>query len=141
VLAASGASLLSICESLLGDLGAARRWLGTAHQRGGEGGGPAYSLVAEALLLCREGHFAAAAKAVDARWREAERSSVWETKVLRVLKAFALDGVDPVVHEVAIYEALAGLRPVQRGQLDLLAGNWPKLADFMAERGLISSPA
>jgi tetratricopeptide (TPR) repeat protein len=130
--------LLSFCESLLGDLAAARKWLEVAHARGAQVAS-GYSLLAEVALLCREGHLAAAAKIVDTRWREAERSSVWETKVLRLLKAFALDGLEAAEHETARYEALAGLRPFRRGELDLLAADWPKLRDFMTGEGLTGS--
>lgn len=132
---AATASLIATCLALQGDLTAARRWLEEALRRSG-GTAMSMSLLAEVIVLCREGHFGAAAKIIDSRWREAEQAGAWVMKALRLLKAFALRELDPVAHERGIYVALAGMKPWWRGELDGLAASWPKLADFMTERGL-----
>ena len=62
-------------------------------------------------------------------------------KALRLLKAFSLHEMDAVAHERSIYVALAGMKPWWRGELEGLAASWPKLADFMAEQGIVATTA
>jgi tetratricopeptide (TPR) repeat protein len=132
------ANHLSTCYALLGDVGAARSMLEEGVRRRTEGY-DSHPLLAEVLILCREDHFGAAAKTLESRWREVEMSGGVYLKMLRVLRAFALDTVDPAANAQAVMEALAGAKPLAPATLQTLTAHWPKMREFLVAQKLVAA--
>jgi len=125
---------LSVCYSARGELEAANRWLETGRVRRGSGPAPLYCLLAECLVLCREGQTASVVQELKQRWGEAESSGRFALRLSQLVRAFALEQLGKPERELSA--ALAALRPVERGELDYLGLHWPALGDFLRRRGL-----
>jgi tetratricopeptide (TPR) repeat protein len=128
-------SLIAMARFTQGDLASARDWLAEGRKRNG-GQPPIYSLLPEVALLCRDGNPAGAVAALDARVTEADSVGGRDARRLKLLRAFALDAMDPATHAAAIDAALAALQPMRPGDFELLASRWPELRAFMERRGV-----
>ena len=127
--------LIATARLAQGDLASARAWLEEGRKRNGALP-PIYALLPEVALLCREGNPAAAMTALDARAGEADALVGRDARRLKLLRAFALDALDPVRHAAAIDAALASLQPVRPGDFEFLSARWPELQAFIERRGL-----
>lgn len=121
---------LATCHALLGDLPEARAMFEEGERRRGKETAPG-TILPEVLVLCREGHFGAAAKVLESRQRVADMVGGVDQKLLRVLRGFALDALDPVANAPAVAEAIAGAKPLAPTDIQLLAASWPKMRDFL----------
>jgi tetratricopeptide (TPR) repeat protein len=128
-------NLVATCYGLRNEPALARPWLQEGQRRAGARP-PAMALLAEALLLCREGQPGAALQLMDARWTEAEAAGGRYTRRVRLLRAFALDALDPAANAPAVFEALAAVKPVRAGDFEPLAASWPELETFVERAGL-----
>ena len=135
LVAASAPSLVASCYALMGDLSAARAWMGEA-ERAGATIAVEVARVPEAILACREGRFAEVVSCYAQRRRAIEATLAGDDlRTLRLLRAFALARL-PEASEAERAEALAAGRPGAPGECDHLAVAWPELAAFLRERGL-----
>jgi hypothetical protein len=130
--------LLSVCLSLKGDTSAARHQLAEAERIVGVGP-HAPLLLPEVLLLCREGHCAAALRTLELRSKEAEAGDVRSYKLLRLLRAYALSELG-TADSKDIASALAGLQSYSRGDFDHLGTHWPRMSAFLDSHGLLGRP-
>ncbi|WP_375758435.1 tol-pal system YbgF family protein [Corallococcus exercitus] len=128
-------SLIATARLAQGDLASAHAWLEEGRKRNGALP-PMYALLPEVALLCREGNPAAAVTELDARAGEADALVGRDARRLKLLRAFALDALDPVGNAAAIDATLASLQPVRPGDLEFLSARWPELQAFMERRGL-----
>ncbi|RKG90308.1 hypothetical protein D7W82_04350 [Corallococcus sp. CA049B] len=128
-------ALIAMARFAEGDLASARAWLEEGRKRNGDLP-PIYALLPEVALLCREGNPAAAVSTMDARAGEADALVGRDARRLKLLRAFALDALDPASHATAIDAALASLKPVRPGDFELLSARWPELQAFLERRGL-----
>ncbi|MCY1039728.1 hypothetical protein OV208_00230 [Corallococcus sp. bb12-1] len=128
-------NLIAAAHFAQGDLASARAWLEEGRKRDGDLP-PIYALLPEVALLCREGNPTAAMAALDARPGEADALVGRDARRLKLLRAFALDALDPTTHAAAIDAALASLQPVRPGDFELLLARWPELQTFVERRGL-----
>ncbi|WP_147448616.1 hypothetical protein [Corallococcus terminator] len=128
-------SLIATARFAQGDLASARAWLEEGRKRDGELP-PIYALLPEVALLCREGKPADAVAALDARPGEADALVGRDARRLKLLRAFALDALDPAIHAAAIDATLASLQPVRPGDFEVLVARWPELQAFVERRGL-----
>ncbi|NOK36435.1 hypothetical protein HMI49_24820 [Corallococcus exercitus] len=128
-------SLIATARLAQGDLASAHAWLAEGRNRNGALP-PMYALLPEVALLCREGNPAAAVTELDARVGEADALVGRDARRLKLLRAFALDALDPAGHASAIEATLASLQPVRPGDLEFLSARWPELQAFMERRGL-----
>lgn len=128
-------NLIATARFAQGDPASARVWLEEGRKRNGDLP-PMYALLPEVALLCREGNPAAAIAALDARAGEADALVGRDARRLKLLRAFALDALDPATHAADIDAVLASLQPVRPGDFELLSARWPELQAFLERRGL-----
>ncbi|RKH20642.1 hypothetical protein D7X74_03420 [Corallococcus sp. CA047B] len=128
-------NMIATARFAQGDLTSARAWLEEGRKRNG-GLPPMYALLPEVALLCREGNPAGAVAALDARAGEADALGGRDIRHLKLIRAFALDALDPATHAAAIDAALASLQPARPGDFEVLVARWPELRDFMERRGI-----
>ncbi|NNB93231.1 hypothetical protein HJC10_15915 [Corallococcus exiguus] len=128
-------NLIAIVRFAEGDMTSARAWLEEGRKRNSDLP-PIYALLPEVALLCREGNPAAAVSTLDARAGEADSLVGRDARRLKLLRAFALDALDPASHTASIDAALASLQPARPGDFEFLSGRWPELQAFMERRGL-----
>ncbi|WP_223645345.1 tol-pal system YbgF family protein [Corallococcus sp. EGB] len=128
-------ALIAKAYFALGDLASAHAWLEEGRKRNGTLP-PMYALLPEVALLCREGNPAAAVAELDARAGEADALVGRDPRRIKLLRAFALDALDPAHHAAAIDAALASLQPACPGDFEFLSARWPELQAFMQRRGL-----
>lgn len=135
------ANPIALCYAQLGDVASARAWLAEdARRRGNEP--PIAGVLPELLVLCRERHFAAAARTAADRFREVEALGGRAAHRARLLHAYALDALDAQAHAAEVAELLAALRPVRPGDFEPYTGRFPELAAFVERRGLVpAAPA
>lgn len=126
---------IATCHVLLGDVAAARKQLEEARRLQGDEPSELF-LLPDILVLCREGNFRAVDETLFRRWREAEAAGANVMKLLRALRAFALDRLGPAAGEATLSEAQAALEPFRPGDFDALAARWPELRAFLDARGL-----
>lgn len=128
-------SLIAMARFSQGDLASAHAWLEEGRKRNGTLP-PMYALLPEVALLCREGNPAAAVAELDGRTGEADALNGRDARRVKLLRAFALDALDPARHAAAIDAALASLQPARPGDFEFLAARWPELQAFLERRGL-----
>ncbi|NBC39583.1 tetratricopeptide repeat protein [Corallococcus exiguus] len=128
-------NLIATVRFAQGDLASARAWVKEGRKRNGDLP-PIYALLPEVALLCRDGNPAAAVSTLDARAGEADSLVGRDARRLKLLRAFALDALDPASHAAAIDASLAALQPVRPGDFELLSARWPEMQAFMERRGL-----
>src|SRR5512140_3472170 len=126
---------LATCHALLGDLPEARAMFEEGERRRGKAVALG-TLLPEILVLCREGHFGAAAKVLESRQRAADMIGGIDQKMLRILRGFALDALDPVANAKAVAEAIAGAKPLAPTDIQMLAASWPKMREFLVAQKL-----
>jgi hypothetical protein len=119
---------LAVCRAMVGDLAGAKRWLAEGYRRCG---GFAYPLLLpEALILCREGEYGAAAKLLeDGRGR-----TDWcagPPHLRRLLRAYALDRLDARRHEKDMRFLMLYVLSVYDPALETLVAYWPELGPFI----------
>jgi tetratricopeptide (TPR) repeat protein len=138
-LAATSAVDLALCHGLLGQLDAAEHWMTESKQRTNERSMlcvPAMTAFARAVLDCRAGRSAEAARLLDENWLAYEavlKGS--ELRPLRVVRAFAIAASDPRNAGVA-ETVVASARPCYPGEYDFLAAAWPEMETFLTTHQL-----
>ena len=131
---------IATCHALLGRIDAARASLQEAATRS-KGEATSFSVLPEALVACREGQPAKAVDVLTTRWREVESVGASMTKLARLVRAFALNAVDPAGNRDAIRETLAGAKPIAPGELQPLIASWPEMETFLVDQRVIPSRA
>lgn len=132
----------ALAHALAGELDQAEQWMAKADARDGESHLPGYpgnKAFSRAVIDCRAGRPADAARLLDESWAEYEAALTGDaTRSLRVVRAFAHASSD--VRNAGVAEnVLAGMRPVYRGEFDYLGVAWPEMATFLAAHGLASA--
>ncbi len=128
-------NLVATAYAVLSNLDSARAWLEEGRKRRDDTP-PMFALLPEVLVLIRDGHPEVAVKTLEERWAEADAAGGREVRRLKLLKAFALDAMDPATHAAAIHDALAATQPVRPGDFEALTAQWPQLRAFMERRGV-----
>ncbi len=124
---------LALCCALLGDLPAAKRWLALGDERRGDR--PVnFSLLPEMIILCRDGHPAAASNLPYTRWRDAETLSVRQFKILKLVEGLALHLENPGANQARILQALGAATPMDEALLKSLVAHWPELRTFLDQQ-------
>jgi tetratricopeptide (TPR) repeat protein len=131
---------IATCHALLGRIDAARASLREAAARS-KGEATSFSVLPQALVACREGQPAKALDVLTARWREVEIAGASMTKFARLVRAFALNAIDPVGNRDATHETLAGAKPIAPGELQPLIASWPEMEAFLVDQRVIPSRA
>lgn len=133
------AANLALAHALAGSLAAAELWLVEAAARASRRGLPsdhAMLLYARAVLACRRGQPADAARELADGWPELEALLEGMTaRPVRVVRAFAMLAADPRDAGRAV-DLLP--RPTFPGEYDFLGAAWPELAAFLVTHGLAS---
>ncbi|MFY2556850.1 hypothetical protein ACN469_04415 [Corallococcus terminator] len=133
-------NLIALAYFLQGELSPAREWLEEGRKRAGKL--PlSFALLPEVALLCREGQPSAALAVLAARGGEADALAGRDARRLKLLKAFALDAVDPTTHAVDIDATLSAARLGRPEDFEALSARWPELRAFMERRGLTTVAA
>ena len=132
--------MLGYWVALLGRIEAARASLQEAASRS-KGEATSLSVLPEALVACREGQPARALEVLATRWREVEIAGASITKFARIVRAFALNAIDPVGNRDATHETLAGAKPIAPGELQPLIASWPEMEAFLVDQRLTPLPA
>lgn len=130
---------LALDHALLGDLTSAETWCAETEERRDELSNPtlpAMKVFARAVIDCRSGREAEAARMLDDRWAECEATLVGETlRPLRIVRAFALAAAGP--RDAGLADAIvAAARPVYPGEYAFLGTAWPEMATFLTTHGL-----
>jgi len=115
-----------LCHALLGELEPARHAVAEAGMRSvrAHGSYAAGKAFAEAVLACRDGRAAVAAKMFDEHWSEYESSATADvTRPLRIVRAFASQTAPSIT---AAYP----------GEFAFLAVAWPEMAVFLETHSL-----
>jgi hypothetical protein len=138
-LSATSAVDLALCHGLLGDLDAAEKWMTEAEQRTQPQSGaglPAMKTYARAVLDCRAGRCADAARVLDDGWAECEAQLTGDVvRPLRVIRAFALAAAGP--RDAGIAETIViAARPAYTGEYDFLGAAWAEMASFLVAHQL-----
>lgn len=128
-------NLIAMAYLVQGDLVAAGAWLKEGRKRA-DGLPPTYALLPEVALLCREGRHAAAVAELEARSAEADMLVGRDARRLRLVRAFALECLDPATHAAAIDVALSATQPTRPDDFDALAAHWLELRAFMERKGI-----
>lgn len=136
---ATSAISIAFMNALLGNLPEAETWIATADQRHPETVHPSLPPVRAftlAIVDCRSGRFADAARMLADHWPEYEGTAPGGViRPLRVVRAFAIAQVGP--REAGNAEALlAGSRPAYPREYEFLGTHWPEMASFLAAHGL-----
>src|SRR5262249_22927212 len=130
---------LALDHALSGDLAAAENWVAAAEERTDELSTPstaAMTAFAHAVLACRSGRAAEAARMLDDHWPDYEARLTGEMlRPLRIVRAFAIATADP--RSIGRAETvIAAARPVYRGEYAFLGTAWPEMANFLASHEL-----
>jgi hypothetical protein len=138
-LAPTSAVDLALYHALTNRLDDARRWLGVADGRKSMlalPSVPAMRAMAQAVIDCRAGNAAEAARALDERWHEYEALLTGDiVRHLRVVRAFARASAGPREAGTAAMD-LGSVRPAYRGEYAMLSIGWPEMAAFLAAHEL-----
>lgn len=126
---------VALCRALLGQLPEAKVALarGAARRQRSPGN---LAVLPEAVILLRSGHPAAAAKLLETRWREVEAPGGAYTRMARLVRALALEGLEDGRHRASVADAIAGARPVAPEDLAPLCARWPEMESFLRGKGL-----
>lgn len=135
---------LALDHALVGHLDEAEAWMAKATQREAAGTIPSYRAMkafSQAVIDCRQGRAAEAARQLDDKWSEYEATATGsEMRPLRVVRAFAHAAAGP--RNAGVVETmLAGIRPAFTGELDFLGVAWPEMAAFLASHQLTTTTA
>lgn len=141
---ATSAVDLALGHALVGDLPAAEAWMAKADERRSAMGlisVPAMMAFTRAVVDCRSGRAADAARMLDEGWVEYEGVLTGATlRPMRIVRAFAIAASGP--RSAGLAEAvLATARPAYPGEYDFLGVAWPEMASFLAAHGIGSRPA
>jgi hypothetical protein len=136
----SGADL-ALTHALSGNVAEAEAWLARANERAGLPRQPSFPIIciyARAVLDCRTGKAADAARLLDEKWAEAEALLTGDNlRPLRVVRAFAHATSD--TRSAGIAESLlATSKPVYAGEYQHLGVAWPEMQQFLDAHGLSS---
>ncbi len=131
---------IAYAYALLGNTDKATEWLKHADDR--KNAHPtmpsfvAQNVSARALLECRSGRPAEAARLLDDSWNECEALLAGASlRSLRVIRAFAQATAD--VRNAGVAErTLSDMRPAYDGEFDFLGVAWPEMAAFLAAHQL-----
>lgn len=138
-LAPTSAVDLALYHALANTLDEARRWLTITDDRRAMlalPSVPAMKAFARAVIECRTGNPAEAARVLDEHWHEYEAVLTGDVaRPLRVLRAFARAATDPRQAGVAEMDLLSA-RPVFPGEYAMLASGWPEMAAFLESQNL-----
>jgi tetratricopeptide (TPR) repeat protein len=94
-------------------------------------------VLARATIDCRAGRYEAAAKLIDEHWAACEYALTGsQTRLLRVVRAFALACSDPRNAGVADVVVAQSRPPLFDGEYAFLGAAWPEMAAFLAAHGL-----
>lgn len=136
----TGAVDLALCHGLLGMLEGTEKWMAEAEQRVNEltctPTVPAMKAFARAVLDCRDGRCADAARMLDEHWADYEATLTGDTlRPLRIVRAFAIAAAGP--RDAGLAEsAFAMARPAYPGEYDFLGTAWPEMAAFLVSHQL-----
>jgi hypothetical protein len=128
---------LALASALAGDLDAAERWLTEARKRVESQGGDTRTIegliaFARAIVECRRGRAAEAARALEAGWREYESHLAGEIlRPMRVVRAYAITASEGP-RGGSVDFLLLPLRGGPGGELAFLGVAWPEMAAFLA---------
>jgi hypothetical protein len=137
---ATSAADLALCHALAGQVAEAEAWLVKAEQRSSARSipsVPAMLAYARAVIDCRTGNCAEAARLLDERWAECEASLTGEVvRPLRVIRAFAHAAAGP--RSAGVADAiLATAKPTAYPiEYEFLSATWPEMASFLAAQNL-----
>jgi tetratricopeptide (TPR) repeat protein len=123
------------CYALAGDLESAQSWLGKAAEREAHTRAmfPALTAFPRAVLACRQGRSADAARMLDEHWSDFEAMLNGQSvRILRVVRAFA--HAKASARDAA--DALANAKPAYPGEYAFLGVSWPEMAAFLASHEL-----
>lgn len=128
----------ALCSALLGELDPARHALAEAEMRSLHAH-PSYDAMkafVEAVIACRDGRAADAARKLAEHWAEYESMTTGDVvRPLRVVRAFAMAAEGP--RNAGQVEAqVAMVRPSYPAEYDFLAVGWPEMAAFLATHEL-----
>ncbi len=130
---------IALNYALLGNTEAAERWMTEAERRANVATPPslpALKIFVRAVLTCRAGQPADAARLLAERWPECEATLTGMTlRPLRVVRAFAIAGAGPRDAGIAAM-ALPESRAAYVGEYDFLGVAWPEMAAFLASHEL-----
>jgi hypothetical protein len=130
---------LALAHALLGELAAAHAWLAETDRRmaaatSRSSTDQAMKTYVRAILDCREGRPADAARALADAWAELEALLTGGTaRPLRILRAFATAVADP--RDAGKADRLL-TPPSYPGEYDFLAAAWPEMGAFLAAHQL-----
>ena len=132
-----GASYLALCAALIGDLDSAQVWAEEARRRAANPSAVSRGhLVAEAVIRCRRSDSSGAARLLQERWGEIERSVTADfVRAFRVIRAFAIDTAGAPDCGSAT-DLIAGARPARSGEYVWLGAGWPEMAGYLASKGI-----
>jgi tetratricopeptide (TPR) repeat protein len=124
-------SELAACYALLGKLDEARAWSNKLDDVA------AYRAFARAVIDCRAGDCASAARMLDEHWTEYESVLTGHAlRPLRIVHAFAR--AQTGVRNAGVAEAtLISVRPRFAGEYDYLGKTWPEMATFLITHQLV----
>jgi hypothetical protein len=128
----------ALCSALLGELDQARRAVDEAETRALRAhlSYAAMKAFVDAVIACRDGRAAEAAKQLADHWAEYETMTTGDVlRPLRVVRAFALAAEGP--RNAGQVETMIGsVRPAYPTEYAFLAVGWPEMAAFLATHGL-----
>ena len=128
----------ALYEALAGDESAAEARLAGVERgpQSADAPDPAVVTLAHAVVDCRTGRHADAARRLEAHWTEYESAASGSVlRTMRVIRAFAtaMGGPRDAGPGVALLE---GLRPNYPGEFAAMSVAWSELATFLAEHRL-----
>lgn len=138
-LRAQSALELTICLALVGEIDLAKAWLIEAERRVAQQspGLKAAAAHAKALLDCRCGRSAEAARALESSWPDIEgHYSVSFLRPIRVVRAFAETQASGPREAGMTATLVADARPRFAGEYDWLGAAWPEMRVFLETNGL-----
>jgi hypothetical protein len=136
----TSATDLALCNALAGRIDEAEAWFVKAEQRSSERPTPSFPAMktyARAVIDCRKGNCAEAARLLDERWVECEALLTGEVvRPLRIVRAFAHAAAGPRSAGIADTIVASARPPAYPGEYEFLAVAWPEMASFLATQQL-----
>jgi hypothetical protein len=137
----TSAADLALAHALAGNVAEAETWLARADERAEQPRQPAFPIIrvyARAVIDCRSGRAADAARELDNRWGELEVVLTGSNvRPIRVVRAFAHAAIGPRNAGV-VEQVLTGMRPAYAGEFRYLGVAWPEMHQFLEAHGLAS---
>ena len=132
---------LALCLGLRGDLEVAAAWVREAERRAGTTV-PPLLIVARAVVDCRRGEPAAAAKLLADEWNHLEgQLTAAQLRPARVLRSFAVHAAEGPRGAGRADKLLAACEPRFAGEYRWLGVAWPEMQTFLRTHGLWPAPA